>query len=412
MDTEEALAIGQRLRMIRRRRGMGLAVASGLAGISKQYLSLLERGERGFHRRGLLEDLADALGCSVADLTGQPYLAPDRATAEARMWVPGIELAVCDYTLDDVPDIPVRPLAELVELARQANAACDETLYAMAGRDFGAVLAELQVHAATGRGDTRRVALAALVEACLAASGTARALGHGALAVSVARRGYDAAQRLGDLGLAAFASMQRSSALIRMGARHRAATVLSDALIAVEPGADPTAADSSSAQAAGMLHLAAAQLSSRERRASDADTHLTHAAELARHTGECNSLNFHFGPANVAAWSVAIGVELDRGANAAEKVTADVPQLATVLGSADRRAGLHLDIARGWAQAGGARDAEAIRYLDAADRIAPTRLRNDPIARDLLHILDRRAPRRVWELDSLRNRFGIKVNKT
>jgi hypothetical protein len=30
------------------------------------------------------------------------------------------------------------------------------------------------------------------------------------------------------------------------------------------------------------------------------------------------------------------------------------------------------------------RDAEAIRHLDTADRLAPTRIRNDPIARDLV----------------------------
>jgi hypothetical protein len=42
-----------------------------------------------------------------------------------------------------------------------------------------------------------------------------------------------------------------------------------------------------------------------------------------------------------------------------------------------------------------------------ADRIAPTRIRNDPIARELVLTLDRRARRRAWELDSLRNRFGI-----
>ncbi len=78
-----------------------------------------------------------------------------------------------------------------------------------------------------------------------------------------------------------------------------------------------------------------------------------------------------------------------------------------VLGSADRCAGLHFDLARGWAQAEGVRDVEAIRHLDAADRIAPQRIRNDPIARDLVLVLDRRARRQVWELDSLRNRFGI-----
>ena len=407
MNVEDASAIGGRARKIRKRRGLSLDVVAGLAGIKKQYLSMLELGQRGFNRRGLIEDLAEALGCSVADLTGQPYLAPDRATADAMTMVPGVELAIHDCTLNDVPDMPVRPLAELVKLAQLANLHCDDARYALAGRDFGAVLSELHIHAATGDSDTRRAALAALVEACIAASGTVRNLGHGALAVAVARRGYDAAEQLGDPALMGFVSMQRAGTLIRLGARHRAAAVLGDALIAVESSADPTAADTGPAQAVGMLHLASAQLSSREGRGGDAETHLAQAADLAEVTGECNDLNYHFGSANVAAWSVSIGVELERGVDAAERVAADVPRLAAVLVSADRRSGLHLDLARGWAQAGGDRDAEAIRYLDAADRLAPTRMRNDPIARDLVRVLDRRAKRRAWELDSLCNRFGI-----
>jgi transcriptional regulator with XRE-family HTH domain len=407
MEVEEARSIGARARKIRKRRGLSLEVVAGLAGIKKQYLSMLELGQRGFNRRGLLDDLANALGCSVADLTGQPYLAPDRATADAMTMVPGVELAIHDCTLNDVPDIPARPVAELVRLAQLANTHYDEARYALVGRDFGAVLTELHVHAATGDSDTHRTALAALVEACVVASGTVRDLGHGALAVAVARRGYDAAELLGDPTLTGFASMTRAGCLIRLGARYRAEAVLGAALAAVEPAADPTAADTGTAQAAGMLHLASAQLSSRQGRSGDADTHLAQAAELAKATGECNDLNYHFGSANVVAWSVSIGVELERGPDAAERAAADVPRLAAVLASAERRGGLHLDIARGWAQAGGDRDTEAIRYLDAADRIAPTRIRNDPIARDLVLTLDRRAKRRVWELDSLRNRFGL-----
>ncbi|MGH3866595.1 MAG: hypothetical protein ACRDQ4_10750 [Pseudonocardiaceae bacterium] len=104
-----------------------------------------------------------------------------------------------------------------------------------------------------------------------------------------------------------------------------------------------------------------AQLASREGRSGDAETHLALAAELAKATGECNELNYHFGPANVTAWSVAIGVELQRGPEAVERVAADIPQLVAVLASAERRSGLHLDIARGWAQTGGDRDGEVRR---------------------------------------------------
>ncbi len=58
-------------------------------------------------------------------------------------------------------------------------------------------------------------------------------------------------------------------------------------------------------------------------------------------------------------------------------------------------------------QDGPDRHAEVIRHLDTADRLAPQRTRRHPIARDLVIDLDRRARRRVWELDSLCNRFGL-----
>jgi hypothetical protein len=77
------------------------------------------------------------------------------------------------------------------------------------------------------------------------------------------------------------------------------------------------------------------------------------------------------------------------------------------LGSPERSSSLHLDCARALVQDGRDRDAEAIRHLDAADRLAPQRIRMDPLARDLLSVLRRRARRPVWELESLCNRFGI-----
>ncbi|MCA1706449.1 MAG: helix-turn-helix transcriptional regulator, partial [Actinobacteria bacterium] len=114
--------IGSRARMIRRRRGLSLDVAAGLAGISKSYLSMLETGQRRFDRGGLLSALSEALGCSVVDLTGQPYLPADRAGAEALATLPGIREAIYDATLDDPPDVAVRPVAELTSWARNADA--------------------------------------------------------------------------------------------------------------------------------------------------------------------------------------------------------------------------------------------------------------------------------------------------
>ncbi|MGH3567510.1 MAG: helix-turn-helix domain-containing protein [Pseudonocardia sp.] len=85
----EDQAIGGRARFIRERRGLSLDVAVGLAKISKSYLFKLEIGKRRFIRRGLIEDLAQALSCSPADLTGRPYLPPDRQSADTAAAVPG-----------------------------------------------------------------------------------------------------------------------------------------------------------------------------------------------------------------------------------------------------------------------------------------------------------------------------------
>ena len=156
-----------------------------------------------------------------------------------------------------------------------------------------------------------------------------------------------------------------------------------------------------------MLHLTAAQLAPREGWAGDADAHLTEARDLAARTGEHNAYRFHFGPANVAAWSLAIAVELGRGPVGCCPARSVTGATFAALDSADRRAGFHLDLSHAYAQAGDEQDMAALEHIDAADRAAPTRIRSDPIARDLVLTLDRGARCRERELDSLRNRFGI-----
>jgi transcriptional regulator with XRE-family HTH domain len=385
---------------------MSLETAAGLAGISKSYLSMLERGLRAFERRGLLENLAGALSCAVADLTGQPYPPSDRDSAEALATLPPLSVALYEATLDDAPDMPVRPVDELVAWARVANEQVANSRYSAAGRRLAELLAELHVHAVSGGGDTRRAALGALVETCFAASGVARSLGNADLAVSIGRRAEDAARRVEDPALAAFAAMTSTSALSRLGARHRAQRVSETALTTVDPVADPSADDTAPAEAAGMLHLSAAQMAAKDQDTSGARDHLTAARELADRTGERNTLWFSFGPANVRAWSLSVAVELGEGPGLAE-VIEKTPGYEENLVTASRRSSLHFDLARAYAQDGGARDAAAIRHLDLADRIAPQQIRHDPVARELLHELDRRTRMRVWELGSLKNRLGI-----
>jgi transcriptional regulator with XRE-family HTH domain len=406
VDVNDALSIGQRARRIRCRRGLSLEVAGGLAGISGPYLSMLERGQRGFNRRGLIEDLADALGCSVADLTGQPYLAPDRESARAKTVIDQIERGLNEATLDDVPDLLPRPLDALDGWARHAMELRDTASYRSSGEGVDAALIELQVHLATSDGLERQRAAELLTQVAYHAFVLATTFGYVHLAQLAAQRAFDAAQITERPELEAFAMFARAPSVARTGGRRRAVRMLDRALDDAQQLTTIRDGETLGAETFGLLHLMGAHFAARGSDTAAAADHLDEAARVALLTGERNGLQQHFGPANVNVWRVAIGAELGQGPTTAERVKREPIDL-DILGSKDRIAALHFDLARSWAQAEGDRDNEAIRHLDTADRIAPTRIRNDPIARDLVLILDRRAPRKMWELDSLRNRFGV-----
>ena len=406
MDVEDARTIGARARRIRKRRGLSLEVVAGFAAITPQYLSMLERGLRGFNRRGLIEDLADALGCSVGDLTGQPYAQSDRRMADAVTSLDDIRLVLNDYGLDERPVASPRPLEALVSETDDASAHRDQARYNSAGQNLSAVLLELQSHVHTRKSTDRQTALAALVDAWMIAAAVAKNFGYIDLSLAATQRGYDYAELHGGPGVLSYAHWYLALGRMRLSARNRAAAMLTQAISDFSPYVQLTTSDTTVAQMVGLMHLTFAQTAARSGLSDDAHGHLDEAARIAQRVGERNALRRHFGPTNIACWRLAVGIELSEGARAYADATS-LPINVQALGSSERTSALHLDFSRVLAQEGGQRDWNAIQHLDAADRIAPQLIRPDPIARDLLTTLDRRAPRRVWELDSLRNRFGI-----
>jgi transcriptional regulator with XRE-family HTH domain len=398
--------IGERARMIRKRRGMPLVAAAGLAGISPSYLSMLENGQRRFERRSLLENLANALGCSVIDLTGEPYAPSDRESADTLATVPLVRMALNDYGPEDRPDVTPRPLDALLTWTDEASQHRDQAHYAAAGRHLGDLLTELQVHAHAGNSADRSRALGALVESWVIAGAVMRTHGYVDLAVSAARRAYDTARLLDEPALLGFARWFWSYSLVRVAAHNRAAGLLTTAINELEPAVQFDTDRTAAAEMLGLMHLTAAQTAARERRDDDAYTHWDEAAAIAGRTGERNWLRRHFGPTNIAAWRLSIGIELGDGARAYADATA-VPIDTAALGSVERTAALHLDLARALAQENGPRDWDAIRHLDTADRTAPQLVRPDPIARELVASLDNRTRTASWELRSLRHRFGL-----
>jgi transcriptional regulator with XRE-family HTH domain len=102
MNDEET--VGQRIRRCRHSRGLSLDQTAGLAGISKPYLSRIERDQRSIDSRVLLLRIATALQASVSDLTGQPDVPRDRQHADAQRAVAALRLALL------APDGPLPPL--------------------------------------------------------------------------------------------------------------------------------------------------------------------------------------------------------------------------------------------------------------------------------------------------------------
>lgn len=206
--------------------------------------------------------------------------------------------------------------------------------------------------------------------------------------------------------LRAFAMFALAPSIARMGGRGRGLRMIDRT---IDESSSPVIGQeeaSTGPQMIGMLHLMAAHLRARTRDDDAAMTHLAEATDIANAVGEGNAFHQHFGPTNVAVWKVAVGTELGHGPAVAEQAEAANVDLA-VLQSRDRAAAWHCDLAHSYGTGSGNRDREAIRHLDQADRLAPQRIRNDPLARDLALELNRRATRPSWELTSLRNRFGM-----
>lgn len=402
----EPVEIGARVRMVRRRRGLGLETAAGLAGISKSYLSLLENGKRQFDRRGLVEDIARALGCSPADITGSSHAPVDRRGPGAEDALHDIRSVLNDYAADEIPDVHPRTVNQLASWADQANESCSQAEYSTIAHEAATALAELQKQAFTANRVEREEAFTAAVTTCSVTGVVASRLGNVDLAATAARRGFDLAYQYDDLGLRGFARWYWAMELISSAARKRARSVLNTGIAELAPSVNLTRSRTLPAEMTGMLHLQLARTAARQDDSDQAHAHLAEARQLADRIGERNGMRQHFGPTNVAAWRLAIGIELSEGRRAYDD-TMNAKLDVNALASRERSSSLHFDLARALTQESATTDAEAIRHLDQADRLAPQRIRSDPLARDLTLELNRRATRTSWELTSLRNRFGI-----
>lgn len=386
MATEDALRIGANLRRIRKGQGISLDVLAGTSGLSKSFLSRVERGERTLDRRSHLNALAKALQCSLGDLVGQPFPAVGRTQDITHAAVPALRRVLHAAAIGYVDEhAQPRPVAELAAAAGDLwdmRRRCD---YAGVARILPGLVEALQVHVA--RGDDTRQALRLLVEVTSAAAFSLRALGYADLAWTAAEQCHAAAAALGDpfaIGFADFTRAQASS----LGPGYDAALHLAEE--AADQLRPYLTGDTEEERVYGTLLLTAAWAAAATRNYDQVDTYVTEAVELGARTGDADPAGdpwqTYFGPANTRIWEMSIAVEAGDGGRAAE--LADAVDLS-VIDSKSRQAAFWTELGRGLAQEPG-RETDAAEAFLRADHVAPQRVRSNALVRQAVGtMLDR-----------------------
>jgi transcriptional regulator with XRE-family HTH domain len=366
---------------------------------TKQFVSLIEKGERAVDKRSMLIALARALGVALTDLTGQPYPATDRTDVLGFQVAHSVRAALDDA---DDPTFP-RPHEQLrhaADRAMVARMACDLPA-------IGAHLPDLLTDTRTlyfGQGDERAGQL--LVRAAVTGSLALKPAGFIDLAVRLAELAEQVAEQLGDPVCIAAAKFARAQCSLASGARRRSYEIVTGAMAVLDgPVSSSPARMHDTFAWLAMLNLHAALTAASLHREDDAQAHLTQAGELTRRV-QGDPWWMEATEANCRLW--AVGVALENGD------AGRAPELArrvnvTELHTPQRQARLYLDTARGLHAVG--RHDDAIRALLVADDHAPGDLRQRATAVETVGDMVRAAPARGGSaaLTELARRVGVSM---
>jgi tetratricopeptide (TPR) repeat protein len=346
----------------------------------------------------VIADIATALECSVADLTGQPGMPPDPDAAAARTAVPAIIQALIETDLSEGPTGTSRPIEELkreAELIGDLRLRCD---YAQAARLLPHLLREL--HAAT-HGPDRQVALQLLARTADNTSFIIRYLGYPTEAWLAAERAHEAAEALEDPVILALATWSRIHAATGCGAYRRALTLAERGVDEMQRHVNVWAGS----EMLGQLHLSSAFTSYAVGQHDDARAWVDQAALLAERTGDSRRLNLMFGPTNIRLWQISMEVDGGEPGRAVEIARATNPAAAGL--SVSRQVAYWSDTARALTRL--RQDREAVRMLLRAERLAPVRVHSSPLIQETARTLLDRAQRRAGgpELRGLCERMNV-----
>lgn len=387
----DSMTIGERIAFYRQRRDLTQAVLAGMVGKSEDWLSKIERGERQAQRLDVLTDLARELRVTLGDLLGEPVLAED-IDKHADDNVPAVRDALMAprrlsrvlFHNDGRHEAPPIAWAE-----QHVETAWRDYQSGQVGRVI-TVLPELitlsqRLEDAPGEGDQRRRSWAVSARSHHLAATTLSKIGEADLGWIAAERAMQAADQSDDPLVLASAARACTHALLATG-RYADALELGNTaagwLRSQLAEQDPEALS-----LFGMLYLRTAVAAARDHDRQTATEMLSQAEEAARQLGrDANYWQTGFGPTNVELHRLSAAVDLGDISYVVEHHEVDTSRLPV-----ERRV-VHLtDMARALAYAG-RHDEEALENLLAAEREAPTLVRQSSSVRETVKILHRRSP--------------------
>lgn len=396
MYTPSPMTIGQRVRLFRDWREMTLVETAGLAGMSKSWLSSVENGETPLYQAKHIDALAAALQISPSDLTGVST-ASDAGTSVTRTRIDAVRGALMATEIGKRPRID-GDLRAVEDLTSEADAVALDLYmmgeYERATAILPGLITHLHAHLAVG---TDPGAVRALTMACASASAVVRNLGHPDLGWIAAERARRVAELTGRPALLGYADFYVAHALEPYSRAYEYARAAVDAL-------SPHVTDDLSTGVLGMLTMLVGLGAAVADDVPGAMAQLDEADRLAERTGDAPTMGLWFGPTNAGIWRTAFCVEAGDGGRVRELREVINPE---AIPSLSRRSAFWADIGRGLAQDG--RDEDAVNALARAEKIAPQRIRNNPMVRDTVSTILTRARRAAGGavLHGMARRMGV-----
>ncbi len=403
--TPEPIAFGERLRILRNRRGMTRPVLAGLLGKSPSWLKQVERGAIHTPSLPMVLRMAEALRVrDLSDLAGDMHMPTELFIGPGHPRLPSVRAAVdaFPFSADD------RPAPEAAHMRARLSRAWAARHSAPNHRDVVGTLlpdlirdGQLAVRQA-GAPTERRAAQAVLAEVYSLAQFFLAYQPDSALLWRVAERGMVAAQESEDphaVGMAAWLTAEAH----RDSAHYDGADAVTlDALRWLEPQLPD--ADEDVRAIAGALQVAAGYTAARR---GDTGTAWGWWDKADRAAHGLAADYYHpitsFSRAIMGAHAVTLAVELHAGSESVRQVTqADARQIP----SRPRRARHRIEEARAYQLDG--KPETALETLDKAHTNAPETIRYNGYARRIiLEETEAKAPERRRRASELAVKVGV-----